>query len=496
MRAQVFGGGARAAAIAVPRPFTACDWPHHPKGRALRRQCWCRVASVWCDLCSAGGSSCWRPSHSHGGLASATARTSRGAEDVVEPKERGQQLAPPTADAVSKPLSAPTSSPSVVSQSRTLASPNLDASVLHTDQGLPKLLSRKTLVEFPQKVVSPFRKQGPDSEAAPWGRRGTDDSSSSSSSSSDSESDEEGARSGAGPQVKSKRRGGSPVAEASRSSADRAPKTEISATEKTVAQQPQLDLTPAERPRQVKKRGASGQPLEDRKDPKPRTAAPKSHAAEESMKQNVKEKQSQKISRSNKIDKESQKPLEVKKVLSDRTTWGLSTHPDGSPAPTPSTGARAGGQPPAPPEARGSLLEKQVPEADGELALPLFKTEKVEKQAAEGILKAEEEILEDQLPMQNLKPAPVQNKDVLDEKPAVLKLEEKGGIMEDSAAQVEGQDHTQEPASATPTEPFDNTTYKNLQHHDYSTYTFLDLNLDLSKFRMPQPSSGRESPRH
>uniref|UniRef100_A0AC11D753 NADH:ubiquinone oxidoreductase subunit V3 n=1 Tax=Ovis aries TaxID=9940 RepID=A0AC11D753_SHEEP len=53
-----------------------------------------------------------------------------------------------------------------------------------------------------------------------------------------------------------------------------------------------------------------------------------------------------------------------------------------------------------------------------------------------------------------------------------------------------------EPASAAPTEPFDNTTYKNLQHHDYSTYTFLDLNLDLSKFRMPQPSSGRESPRH
>uniref|UniRef100_A0A8C6QTJ5 NADH dehydrogenase [ubiquinone] flavoprotein 3, mitochondrial n=1 Tax=Nannospalax galili TaxID=1026970 RepID=A0A8C6QTJ5_NANGA len=45
-------------------------------------------------------------------------------------------------------------------------------------------------------------------------------------------------------------------------------------------------------------------------------------------------------------------------------------------------------------------------------------------------------------------------------------------------------------------EPTDTTTYKNLQHHDYNSYTFLDLNLDLSKFRMPQPSSGRESPRH
>lgn len=50
--------------------------------------------------------------------------------------------------------------------------------------------------------------------------------------------------------------------------------------------------------------------------------------------------------------------------------------------------------------------------------------------------------------------------------------------------------------AAVPAEPFDNTTYKNLQHHDYNTYTFLDLNLNLSKFRLPQPSSGRESPRH
>eukprot|EP00069_Balaena_mysticetus_P013325 bmy_22041T0 len=50
--------------------------------------------------------------------------------------------------------------------------------------------------------------------------------------------------------------------------------------------------------------------------------------------------------------------------------------------------------------------------------------------------------------------------------------------------------------AATPAELFDNTTYKNLQHHGYSTYTFLDLNLELSKFRMFQPSSGGESPRH
>ncbi|XP_015451928.1 NADH dehydrogenase [ubiquinone] flavoprotein 3, mitochondrial-like [Pteropus alecto] len=54
-----------------------------------------------------------------------------------------------------------------------------------------------------------------------------------------------------------------------------------------------------------------------------------------------------------------------------------------------------------------------------------------------------------------------------------------------------------DPTGATmSTEPSDNTTYKNLQHHDYTGYTFLDLNLNLSKFRLPRPSSRQESPRH
>uniref|UniRef100_F6R4D9 Uncharacterized protein n=1 Tax=Ornithorhynchus anatinus TaxID=9258 RepID=F6R4D9_ORNAN len=50
--------------------------------------------------------------------------------------------------------------------------------------------------------------------------------------------------------------------------------------------------------------------------------------------------------------------------------------------------------------------------------------------------------------------------------------------------------------AAEPPEPFDNSTYKNLQRHQYTAFTFLDFNLDLSKFRLPQPSSGKESPRH
>uniref|UniRef100_A0A8B9QNH1 NADH dehydrogenase [ubiquinone] flavoprotein 3, mitochondrial n=1 Tax=Anas platyrhynchos TaxID=8839 RepID=A0A8B9QNH1_ANAPL len=55
-----------------------------------------------------------------------------------------------------------------------------------------------------------------------------------------------------------------------------------------------------------------------------------------------------------------------------------------------------------------------------------------------------------------------------------------------------------EPAAAAQPDPeeFDNSTYKNLQHHEYNMYTFIDSVVVLSKFRQPQPSSGRPSPRH
>uniref|UniRef100_A0AAZ1XVY8 NADH dehydrogenase [ubiquinone] flavoprotein 3, mitochondrial n=1 Tax=Oreochromis aureus TaxID=47969 RepID=A0AAZ1XVY8_OREAU len=51
-------------------------------------------------------------------------------------------------------------------------------------------------------------------------------------------------------------------------------------------------------------------------------------------------------------------------------------------------------------------------------------------------------------------------------------------------------------APLEPEEPFDNSTYKNYQHHSYNPYTFADLDLQMAKFRLPQPSSGKPSPRH
>lgn len=58
-----------------------------------------------------------------------------------------------------------------------------------------------------------------------------------------------------------------------------------------------------------------------------------------------------------------------------------------------------------------------------------------------------------------------------------------------------GESSTVEEKAPAP-EEFDNSTYKNLQHHEYHTFTFHDYVAVLAKYRQPQPSSGRPSPRH
>ncbi|XP_034041966.1 NADH dehydrogenase [ubiquinone] flavoprotein 3, mitochondrial [Thalassophryne amazonica] len=51
-------------------------------------------------------------------------------------------------------------------------------------------------------------------------------------------------------------------------------------------------------------------------------------------------------------------------------------------------------------------------------------------------------------------------------------------------------------APPEPEEPFDNSTYRNNQHHSYTPFTFVDMDVEMSKYRLPQPSTGRPSPRH
>uniref|UniRef100_UPI00398EE1D1 uncharacterized protein ndufv3 n=1 Tax=Pristiophorus japonicus TaxID=55135 RepID=UPI00398EE1D1 len=42
----------------------------------------------------------------------------------------------------------------------------------------------------------------------------------------------------------------------------------------------------------------------------------------------------------------------------------------------------------------------------------------------------------------------------------------------------------------------DSSTYKNTQHHKYNPLTFVDMDVEMAKYRLPQPSSGRLTPRH
>ncbi|XP_061856720.1 NADH dehydrogenase [ubiquinone] flavoprotein 3, mitochondrial isoform X2 [Colius striatus] len=69
---------------------------------------------------------------------------------------------------------------------------------------------------------------------------------------------------------------------------------------------------------------------------------------------------------------------------------------------------------------------------------------------------------------------------------------QEAGVQTGEKSTIEETRATGEPAP----EEFDNSTYKNLQHHEYNIYTFVDSLAVLSKFRQPQPSSGRPSPRH
>ncbi|XP_054672986.1 NADH dehydrogenase [ubiquinone] flavoprotein 3, mitochondrial isoform X3 [Grus americana] len=70
--------------------------------------------------------------------------------------------------------------------------------------------------------------------------------------------------------------------------------------------------------------------------------------------------------------------------------------------------------------------------------------------------------------------------------------------IQEAGVQTGERSTTEEPTAAAEPAPeeFDNSTYKNLQHHEYNIYTFVDSVVVLSKFRQPQPSSGRPSPRH
>uniref|UniRef100_A0A8C9UUZ8 NADH:ubiquinone oxidoreductase subunit V3 n=1 Tax=Spermophilus dauricus TaxID=99837 RepID=A0A8C9UUZ8_SPEDA len=400
-------------------------------------------------------------------------------KNVVEPKERVKPLTPQTAAAPPDSLSPPRSPLPCGSRGGTLASPHPSGSRLLPEEGPLQRFSRKTLVEFPQKFLPPFQEQGSDSKVhqVPGNQREDSSSSSSTSSSSDSESDEEGDVPEVGPQGVSKGKGQFSKPEATRPFEKKDPKATASAKENTGVQRPPVDVTYPGQLRPLKKTGPSTKSVKDRKEAKPKPTTPSSQASEEILKKNVKKEELQKIFSSNETDEESQKPFDVQDTLPGHTKAGSSPQQSGGPA-------RARDQlPAAAPGAQGRRLEPQVPGPGWKASSSLARDENVGKQVTERHSKAKGGVLEDQVPVRDVSG-----------KKAVGLVEAAGMSLQKSLLSCAS---SAEPAQApAPPKPNDTTTYKNLQHHDYNTYTFLDLNRDLSQFRMPQPSSGRESPRH
>ncbi|XDV30909.1 hypothetical protein PO909_033733 [Leuciscus waleckii] len=77
--------------------------------------------------------------------------------------------------------------------------------------------------------------------------------------------------------------------------------------------------------------------------------------------------------------------------------------------------------------------------------------------------------------------------------PFVAGLCTKGNVPPKTPKKAKASSKKQAPEKAPEPEPepFDNTTYKNLQHHQYNAFTFADLDVEMSKHRLPQPSAGR-----
>ncbi|XP_048348653.1 NADH dehydrogenase [ubiquinone] flavoprotein 3, mitochondrial isoform X2 [Sphaerodactylus townsendi] len=88
--------------------------------------------------------------------------------------------------------------------------------------------------------------------------------------------------------------------------------------------------------------------------------------------------------------------------------------------------------------------------------------------------------------------------ELLDDNAPVVETTMMEEIAQETGIQEEEPSIAQEVKTEVETsqEAIDTSTYKNLQHHEYTPFTFVDYDVELSKFRLPQPSSGRASPWH
>lgn len=356
------------------------------------------------------------------------------------PKERGRPLSTPAAARLPRHAASCGPPSPVPSRGGTVAIPGPDDSSLAADEGVPKVLSRKTLVEFPQKVPSALRERGSDAEALRKGRgvaggSSPSSSSSSSSSSSESESDDEGGSSEVGSPGTRRGGGRAPTPEASRPLENRAPQMSVSAKAKARSPRPGPDLTSAEQPRGAEKPGTPLQPARGRKSAKPEpTAAPQGE--EEFVKQSAKG-EKQKMVRANRAGGDSRGPLEVRTASWDQTRSGVAAQAGGGPAPTLRADQTATREwPRAAPGARARPLQRG-PGPAGDAASAPLRTADAGPQVPGGGAEAPGETPEGRPPVASAKPAPVQDEGVFREEVAAPRLAAQSEATEDAAAAAE-----------------------------------------------------------
>ncbi|XP_072470962.1 NADH dehydrogenase [ubiquinone] flavoprotein 3, mitochondrial isoform X2 [Notamacropus eugenii] len=346
-------------------------------------------------------------------------------------------------------LSSPNSYPSAVNKGKTIVNVNSDDIKQQADEEIRKVLPRKTVVEFPQRVSTSSRR-AKDSYLATHQpiKKPADGDFSSSSSDSDSDREDNVSEIVLKPQIAIKTKGEFPQWDASETRT----KGTLKLAKKTQFQKAYRDPPLVEKPHQSEMKSTVEQ-SEAYKEPK----MPKSEVIEAFRERSTKEAQMQNsIFKLNEISKENQKLVEIHRKLSDQMEGGSSTQLD----------------------IRKEENREEKPTTVDDTAGHF----------------ENKHILEEQVSILNLEaPSPETKEDVLEENVPAVNTGAKEEVFQGLAVELKNQGIIPETENA---EAFDNSTYKNLQHHNYSTYTFLDFNLDLLKFRLPQPSSGRESPRH
>ncbi|XP_037345371.1 fibrous sheath CABYR-binding protein isoform X2 [Pungitius pungitius] len=136
------------------------------------------------------------------------------------------------------------------------------------------------------------------------------------------------------------------------------------------------------------------------------------------------------------------------------------------------------------PKSASALTPREVAAAN--VSAPVESTEELENPAPL-IADAEAVPLEAEAAVEVSAPVG-KSEELVDPAPVIA---EAGGEEQQASAPVKPSEEAAAVAPPEPDEPFDNSTYKNYQHHNYNPYTFSDLDVEMAKFRLPQPSSLR-----